>query len=346
LWRRRPMWLVVPAFVFVLLSLYLFLGSGDSPYYPFAARRYLPITVPLGALFLTYLVRELAQWVSQRLRVSRSISAGLACLLLAAAVIPALWVQRAAVGLRQGVGFLETLAELQWVTSGRRVVLATGQAWRYGPHLLLSGDPVFCLDLRPPGVLQRVQEFLGQNPESLVLTNERREKNIFEVINENRRVIQQTHSPPLKVAPPRKISFRLVRVERKGWTVPDRLDVGKDDQLMVAGCHLPERAEGRSFRWTGGHARVLVGPGEHVRFVWSKGGNPLTPLPVSVVARGVRIGEDRLVGGWQTSRWFGIPVGDGPEQIEIQTPTFQPALHGGGNDRRSLGLCLDLVEVR
>ncbi len=346
LWRRRAMWLVLPAFVFVLLSLYLFLGSGDSPYYPFAARRYLPITVPLGALFLGYLVRELALRMSRRLRIARPIPTAIACLLLAVAALPALWVQYPAVLVRHGNGFVETLTELRRVTRGRGVVLATGQAWRYAPHLLLGGDSVFCLDLRPPGVLEVLQGFVGGVPGVVMLTNEQREKGLLGVVAEERRGISQTNSPPLKAALPRTTTFRLFSADMRSWTVPDRLDVGEDDQLSVAGCHHPERAKGRSFRWTGGHARVLVGAGEQLRFVWSRGGNPTKPLPVSVFARGLHIGDDRLADGWQTSRWFDIPLGDGPVQIEIRTPTFQPALLGRGNDRRKLGLCLDAVEIR
>ncbi len=346
LWRRRATWLVFPAFVFVLLSLYLFLGSGDSPYYPFAARRYLLVTVPLGALFLAYLARGLARIVHRLFPAARPVAAAIVGLLLAAAVFPALWVQRSAVLVRQGDGFLDTLAELERVIPDRRMVLATGQAWRYSPHLLLDGEPVFCLDLRPAGTLARIENFLDQHPDTLVLTDERRETGVLEIVDEVRQVIRVTNTPPLNAAPPRGSRFRLFAVERRDGTVPDRLDIGTDDQLLVAGCYSPERVKGRSFRWTGGSARVLVGPGEQVRLVWSRGGNPQKPLPVSVFARGLHVGDASLLEGWQTSRWFGVPNGEGPALIEIRTPTFQPALHGLGDDRRSLGLRLDLVETR
>jgi hypothetical protein len=91
---------------------------------------------------------------------------------------------------------------------------------------------------------------------------------------------------------------------------------------------------------------MLVGPGERVRFVWSKGGNPQAPLPVSVFARGLHIGDGSPADGWRTSRWFDVPDGDGPVLIEIRAPTFQPALLGRSNDRRDLGLCLDAAEIR
>ena len=89
-----------------------------------------------------------------------------------------------------------------------------------------------------------------------------------------------------------------------------------------------------------------VGAGKQVRFVWSREGNPQKPLPVSVFARGLHVGDASLLEGWQASRWFGVPDGEGPALIEIRTPTFQPALHGRGDDRRILGLRLDLVEIR
>ncbi len=179
-----------------------------------------------------------------------------------------------------------------------------------------------------------------------MLTDERRETGVLEIVDEVRQVIRVTKTPPLNAAPPRGSRFRLFAVERRDGTVPDRLDIGTDDQLLVAGCYSPERVKGRSFRWTGGSARVLVGPGEQVRLVWSRGGNPQKPLPVSVFARGLHVGDASLLEGWQTSRWFGVPNGEGPALIEIRTPTFQPALHGLGDDRRSLGLRLDLVETR
>ena len=346
LWRRRATWLVFPAFVFVLLSLYLFLGSGDSPYYPFAARRFLPVTVPLGALFLAYLARGSAGLLHRLFRAPRPLATAIAGLLLAAVVLPSLWIQRSAVLVRQGDGFLNTLAELERAIPGGRVVLATGQAWRYGPHLLLRGEPVFCLDLRPPGVLARIEDFLDRHPDALVFSAEKREKGVFETVDETRQSIRVTSTPPLSAAPPRGASFHVFGLEDGAAAAPGRLDVGTDDQLLVAGCYPPERAKGRSFRWTGGGARILVGPGEQVRFVWSRGGNPQKPLPVAVFARGLHIGDASLLEGWQTSRWFEVPEGEGPVLIELRTPTFQPALQGRGDDRRNLGLRLDLVEVR
>ncbi len=346
LWRRRVAWLVFPAFVFVLLSLYLFLGSGDSPFYPFAARRYLPVTVPLGALFLTYLARRSARVFHQASPAARPVAAAIVGLLLAGAVFPALWVQRSAVLVRQGDGFLGTLAELEEGIPGGKAVLARGPAWRYAPYSLLDGKPVFCLDMRPAGTLVKIEDFLDRHPGALVLTGDRRESGVVEIVGEVRRAIRVTTAPPLQAAAPRRSSFRLFGVGRRDDTDSDRLDLGTDDHLLVAGCYSPEQAEGRSFRWTGRSARILVRQGTQVRFVWSRGGNPRKPLPVSVFVRGVHVGDSSLPGGWGTSRWFDIPQGEGPALIEIRTPTFQPALHGSGHDYRHLGLRLDLVETR
>jgi len=128
--------------------------------------------------------------------------------------------------------------------------------------------------------------------------------------------------------------------------VPDRIDIGADDLLRVAGCYAPEQAKGRSFRWTGARAGVLVGPGKQVRFVWSRGANPHRPLSVRIFARGDHVGDAILGKEWETSRWFGIPAAEGPALIEIQSPTFQPALVSGGRDRRNLGIRLYVVETR
>jgi hypothetical protein len=347
LWRRRASWLVFPAFIFTVLSLYLFLGSGDSPYYPFAARRYLPITVPVGALFVGYLARwlerVLRRLLPMRERSAASVIAGLALL---AAVLPPLWTQRTAVVVRQGAGFCDTLTRLQQVIPDHRPVLSIGQAWRYSPHLLLSGQPVFSLDMGRRSALEEVDEFLTDHSGLLVLTDERLEMDAIAIVDERRRAIQSTIRPPLAAGRWGGASFRLLEVQRRRWMVPDRLDIGADDLLRVAGCYAPETAKGRSFRWTTSHARLLLGPGKQVRFVWSRGANPRQPLSVHIFARGDHVGDANLGEGWQTSRWFDIPVAEGPALVEIRSPTFQPALESGGRDRRNLGLRLDFVETR
>ncbi len=345
-WRRRDTWLVFPAFAFALLSLYLFLGSGDSPYYPFAARRYLPVTVPLGALFLAYFARGSARTLRRLLPAARLAAAPIAVLFLAVALLPALWIQRSAVIVRQGAGFLDTLDVLDHVIPPGKMVLATGQAWRYSPYLLLGGKTVFSLDLRSPDALTRIGELVERHPGTLVLTDERRENGVVKTVEETRPSIRITNAPPLSAAPPRGSTFRLFTVERRDKAAPGRIDIGTDDQLLVAGCYAPAQADGRSFRWTGPRARILAGPGSQARFVWKAGGNPQIPLPVSVFVRGIHVGDARLEKDWQTSRWFDFPAGEGPTLIEIRTPTFQPALLGRGHDRRHLGLCIDSVETR
>jgi hypothetical protein len=347
LWRRRASWLLLPAFVFVIMNLYLFLGSGDSPFYPFAARRYLPITVPLGALFVIYLVRQLLHTVRRLSGVKRQLTAVASCVLVAAILLPALWIQRGAVLVDQGRGFLETLAELDSAIPPNRTVLATGRAWRYSPHLLLLRNrPVFCLDLRTVGVLPRVAEFVEQRPHTLLLSAEIRQADVLARVEETRREIKATTKPPLRAARPRTVVYSLFTVAEQWPNGSRKVDVGSDDQLLVAGCFAGERANDRSFRWTGGNARVLIATGAQMRFVWSRGGNPRNPLPVAVFARGQHLGDALLTGGWQTSRWFDLPPGKGAALVEIRAPTFQPALVGPSEDHRNLGLQLDLVETR
>lgn len=346
LWRRRSTWLVFPAFIFVLLSLYLFLGSGDSPYYPFAARRYLPVTVPLGGFFIAYLARRSPRYLSRLILVPQRATTTIIGFIVAIAVFTPLWIQRTAVLVRQGDGFLDTLAELEHAIPRDQVVLAVGQAWRYSPHLLLRGRPVYCLDLRSRGVLERLDRFLRDHPDTQVLTSERHESGALRIIDEKRQVIQVTTTPPLTAGPPRGVRFQLFPTGNRELTVPEQLDIGTSDLLRVTGCYGSEEAKERSFRWTGASAAVLVGPGKQVRFVWSRGGNPHKPLVVRIFASGTHIGDASLDKGWHTSRWFDIPVGTNPVVIEIRSPTFQPARHGGGRDHRNLGICLDLVEVR
>jgi hypothetical protein len=314
--------LVFPGFVFALLSLYLFLGSGDSPYYPFAARRYLPVTVPLGAFFLAWLGR----WCAQRLaRVPALAAPAPAAAVVVAAVVlaPAMWTQRSAVLVRQGAGFLETLAALEAALPLDRPVLATGNAWRYAPHLLLRGEPVFCLDLKRPGVLPRIRDFLARRPETVVLADERRTEGVLETIVERRDLIRTTMSPPLGA-----------------------IDVGSNDHLSVAGVYRAEMSKERSFRWTGNRASAIVGPARQIRFVWSRGANPKNPLWVRVFVAETLVGETSIGDGWVTSPWFDLPEASGHTVVEIRVPIFQPASIGRGHDRRLLGLRLDRIELR
>jgi hypothetical protein len=343
--RRRSLWLVFPGFVFALLSLYLFLGSGDSPYYPFAARRYLPVTVPLGAFFLAWLGR----WCAQRLaRVPALAAPAPAAAVVVAAVVlaPAMWTQRSAVLVRQGAGFLETLAALEAALPLDRPVLATGNAWRYAPHLLLRGEPVFCLDLKRPGVLPRIRDFLARRPETVVLADERRTEGVLETIVERRDLIRTTMSPPLTAAPPRGSTFRLFAVDDPAPPVPGAIDVGSNDHLSVAGVYRAEMSKERSFRWTGNRASAIVGPARQIRFVWSRGANPKNPLWVRVFVAETLVGETSIGDGWVTSPWFDLPEASGHTVVEIRVPIFQPASIGRGHDRRLLGLRLDRIELR
>jgi hypothetical protein len=345
LWRRRPTWQLFPAFVFVLLTLYLFLGSGDSPYYPFAARRYLPITIPLGGLFISYLVASSVRSARRVVPTTGRSLAVVGCIALAAALLPPVFLQRDAVLVRQAAGFTATLAELEGAIPDDALVMATGEAWRYSPYLLLAGRPVFCADLRRPGRLAEIAQHLDRHPGTLALTNERGYGDSLAMIEELRPRIQITTHPPLTAAF-RKTKFRLLDAMGESWSAPGVLDVGEGDHLRVSGFFPPERARGRSFRWTGRRARILVGSGERLRFVWSRGGNPRRPLRVKISVRGQLVGRAQLTGGWQTSRWYPIPDGDGAAVVEIRVPTYRPALNGAGKDRRALGLCLDLVETR
>jgi hypothetical protein len=205
---------------------------------------------------------------------------------------------------------------------------------------------VFCLDLNSPGALLQVADLLGDQPRTFVLTSERREAGVVEVIREYRPHIRATTHPPLTAAPSGGATFRLFGARREEPEQPGALDVGTDDHLRVAGFFGPEVSGDRSFRWTGASARIVVDQGDQVRFVWSRDGNPNKPLVVAVVADGVVAGYESLTGGWESSQWFPLPDGADPVVVEIHTPTFQPALQGRGNDRRNLGLRLDLVETR
>jgi hypothetical protein len=333
--RRRP-WHILPAAVFIALTLFIATGSGDTPFYPFAARRTVPVTLPLGILMLAFLVSRLPR--------PRSAVAGLLVIL---PVVPSLWVQRSAVVVPNGAGFRTTLEDLRAALPVRVPVIATGQTRRYVAVLaLLNGRPVAAVDLTNSFQLRPMFAFFRHHPDALLLTDEWRATGDLAEIPENREWIAMSRTPPLEAAEPRRLRLRLVQPDRAELALTPQLDIGRDDQLRVAGFYAPENAGGRAIRWSSERAWVLIPDGSAVRFRWAPGDRP-QPAPVTVMADGIPIGDGTPKPGGSTSQWFDLPPGQWLRLVELRCPPFVPAnLRPGSSDFRRLGIRLDTVEVR
>lgn len=333
--RRRP-WHILPAAVFIALTLFIATGSGDTPFYPFAARRTVPVTLPLAVLMLAFLVSRLPR--------PRSAIAGLLVIL---PVVPSLWVQRSAVAVPNGAGFRATLEDLRAALPAGVPVVATGQARRYVAVLaLLDGLPVVSVDLGNSFQLRPMFGFFRHHPDALLLTDEWRATEVLTEIPEIRDTIAMSRTPPLEEAGPRRLLLRLVRPGPRESRLTSRIDIGRDDQLRVAGFYAPENSKGHAIRWSSEKAWVLIPDGAAVRFRWAPGDRP-EPAPVTVMADGVPLGQGTPAPGGSTSQWFDLPPGQWLRLVELRCPPFVPAnLRPGSSDFRRLGVRLDTVEVR
>ncbi len=181
----------------------------------------------------------------------------------------------------------------------------------------------------------------------LLLTDEWRDRHRRAEVWEQRTGLAVTRSPPLAAAPSERLRLLLVEPSGAERRLTPRLDVGRDDQLRVAGCYRPEASGERAVRWTGHRAWILMPSGEDVRFVWSAAGHPEAPVRVDVLANGRPVGTARVPAGWQTSAWFELPSGAAQQVIELRIPPYSPAdLGTAPADHRRLGIRLDVVEVR
>jgi hypothetical protein len=265
--------------------------------------------------------------------------------LLFVALVPPLLSQRGAVAVANGAGFTATLDELRDSLVEARTTFALHQAWRYAPHLLGEGRPAYCLDLSDPLSLHALSDYLSTHPKASFVTNHRRREGVISRIEERRATLATTRTPPLVAGPERVVTFSVFRPSAQELRLGRRLDVGVGDHLRVSGCFGPERAGKRTFRWTTGRALFLVRGGSRVRLTWSKDGHPKKVIKVRLLCDGRKIGGARLKGGWQMSRWYEVPRSCGPMVLELEAPTFVPAVAHGGRDHRRLGVKVDLVEV-
>jgi hypothetical protein len=141
-------------------------------------------------------------------------------------------------------------------------------------------------------------------------------------------------------------------------STPFVLDVGDRDDLNVLRFNAKEASEGRTVRWTGPQSFVaipgLTGAEREVVLVMHDGGRPANadPARVTVFLDDVLLGSTDVRPGFQPYR-FVIPADlaarlatlDEPAQLRLVSTTWNPQTLLGGPDDRTLGVMLDRVEV-
>jgi len=339
-WTRRKKIHLLLTLFFVGLGSYLFLGSGDSAFYPFAARRFVVLSIPLAAFFAAFFF----SWIARRFR-SLALGRISALALVLLTVLPPFLMQREVLVLRQGMGFNKTLDQLEKAIPSGVLVLATPQVWKYAAHLLLNrGLQVFCVDQKNAAQWGSLPSLLEKVCRPTFLLDSGRKGEGLPIADEDRLLIAETISPPLKVRRSRHV-YHLREINRESFAPESKLDIGGEDGLLVSGFYGKESGGGRSYRWTSRRVRIRMAGGRYLRFLWNPGKNPEKPLRVGVWADGQRVGFAKIKPGWNWSRWFLLPVEGAEHRIELRVHTFRPAEIGRGHDRRSLGLMLDRVEV-
>ena len=137
------------------------------------------------------------------------------------------------------------------------------------------------------------------------------------------------------------------------------LDVGVSDDLHVLRFHAKESSEGRSYRWTQARSMVSVTvireSARTVTLELADGGRPpaAPPAQVEVFLHGQQIGSILVSGGFRPYT-LAIPpelaaraaAVDDPVELRLVTQTWQPSTVLGSPDERQLGVMVDRVTIR
>lgn len=159
-----------------------------------------------------------------------------------------------------------------------------------------------------------------------------------------------------KPGPPefRSLHFTVSRVvPPEELRVPSLLevDVGGTDDVQVSGFFDKEGGEGRTFRWTGPCASVYLPgarPGAALAVVASAERRPADrPGVVKVSLSGVPLGEFLAGPGWsEHGLALPDPLPAGPPVLRLDVPAWRPAnVLPGSTDTRDLGVMVDRIRV-
>jgi hypothetical protein len=144
---------------------------------------------------------------------------------------------------------------------------------------------------------------------------------------------------------------RVVPPEELQVPALDEVDIGGSDDVQVSGFFDKEGGSDRSFRWTGSCASVYLPaarPGALLAITVSAERRPATtPASVSVSLSGQPLG--RFVAGPEWSEHVVVlpsPLPPGPPVLRLDVPPWRPAnFFPESQDTRDLGVMLDRIRV-
>jgi dolichyl-phosphate-mannose-protein mannosyltransferase len=352
-WRPRYLFPVLLGLTVSLFYLYKVRVWND---YPFALRRFVPVTLPLLLAFAAFLLARLAARGGPRRVAAAALALGLAALYAR-----------------------DTARIVRYVDWRGSVRFVADVARRFGPddvvvfeqprsiHLLSlplwAAHGVNALELArfnpdPDRLRHLVGAWRGRwrniyfvhtyRTDLCGLFLERVETKDFGTFE----WYGYDHRP--SVPEFRSLHFTVSRVvPPEELRVPslEEVDVGGTDDVQVSGFFDKEGGEGRTFRWTGACASVYLPaarPGAALSIVVSSERRPAaTPASVSVSLSGQSLGRF-IAGPTWTEQVFALPspLPAGPPVLRLDVPPWRPInFDPASTDTRDLGVMVDRIRV-
>lgn len=352
-WRTRYLFPLLLGLTFSVFYLYKLRVWND---YPFALRRFVPVTLPLLVGFAAFLLARLhARGAPRR--------AGATVLALTLAVLYARDTTRIAryVDWRGAVRFVDDVArrfgpeDVVIFEQPRSIHLLSLPLWAaHGVNALelarFNPDPDRLRHLVGAwrGRWRNVYFVHTYRTDLCGLFLERVETKDFGTF--------EWYAYDRKPAAPefRSLHFTVSRVvppEELRVPALDEIDIGASDDFQVSGFFDKEGGGDRTFRWTGSCASVYLPgarPGATLAITASSERRPLTnPARVTVSLSGQPLGE--FVAGPEWSEHFlALPsaLPPGPPVVRLDVPPWRPAnVWPGAPDARDLGIMVDRIRV-
>jgi hypothetical protein len=351
-WRPRYLFPVLLGLSFSAFYLYKLRVWND---YPFALRRFVPVTLPLLLGFAAFLLARLSARAGPR----RILAAALALVLVA---IYARDTARIApyTDWRGAVGFVSNVArrfgpeDVVVFEQPRSIHLLSLPLWAvHGVNALelarFNPDPERLRHLIAAwrGRWRNVYFVHTYRTDLCGLFLERvepREFGTFEWYAYDRKPAaaeyRSLHFTVSRVVPPEELRVPSL----------DEVDIGATDDVQVSGFFDKEGGE-QTFRWTGPCASVYlpgVRPGATLTVVASAKGRPeAPPALVKVSLSGRALGE--FMGGQDWSEHVFVlpsPLPPGPPVLRLDVPPWRPInVIPGATDIRDLGIMVDRIRV-
>jgi hypothetical protein len=355
LWQWRPRYLF-PVLLGLTVSLFYLYKVRVWNDYPFALRRFVPVTLPLLVAFAAFLLVRLAARGGPRRALAAILALGLGTLYASDTARIARYVDW-----RGAVGFVADVARR--FGPGDVVVFEQPKSIHLVSLPLWAAHGVNALELArfnpdPERLRHLVSAWRGRwrnvyfvhtyRTDLCGLFLERVETKdfgTFEWYAYDRKPdapeFRSLHFTVSRVVPPEELRVPSL----------DEVDVGGSDDVQVSGFFDKEGGEGRTVRWTGPCASIYLPAartGAALSIVASSERRPITsPARVTVSLSGRALGE--FVAGPDWSEHVLVlpsPLPPGPPVLRLDVPPWRPVnVFPGSQDTRDLGIMVDRIRV-